>query len=63
MDIEELLTERAILVDSELLALLDEIKPPELGAAVAYAIASKGKRIRPALVTLASEAVGGTAYP
>ncbi len=61
MDIEELLTERATLVDSELPALLDEIKPPELGAAVAYAIASKGKRIRPALVTLASEAVGGTA--
>jgi geranylgeranyl diphosphate synthase type I len=61
MDIEELLMERAALVDSELLALLDDIKPPELGAAVAYAIASKGKRIRPALVTLASEAVGGTA--
>ena len=61
MDIEELLTERAELVNSELPALLDEIKPPELGAAVAYAIASKGKRIRPALVTLASEAVGGTA--
>jgi geranylgeranyl diphosphate synthase type I len=61
MDIEELLMERAALVDSELPALLDDIKPPELGAAVAYAIASKGKRIRPALVTLASEAVGGTA--
>ncbi len=61
MDIEELLTERAALVDSELPVLLENIKPPELGAAVAYAIASKGKRIRPALVTLASEAVGGTA--
>jgi geranylgeranyl diphosphate synthase type I len=61
MDIEEFLTERATLIDSELPALLDEIKPPELGAAVAYAIASKGKRIRPALVTLACEAVGGTA--
>ncbi|VVB89376.1 Short chain isoprenyl diphosphate synthase [uncultured archaeon] len=61
MDIEELLMERATLVYSELPALLDDIKPPELGAAVAYAIASKGKRIRPALVTLASEAVGGTA--
>lgn len=61
MDIEELLIERAALVDSELPVLLENIKPPELGAAVAYAIASKGKRIRPALVTLASEAVGGTA--
>ncbi len=61
MDIEELLNERAALVDSELPVLLEDIKPPELGAAVAYAIASKGKRIRPALVTLASEAVGGTA--
>jgi geranylgeranyl diphosphate synthase type I len=62
MDIEELLMERATLVDSELPVLLEDIKPPELGAAVAYAIASKGKRIRPALVTLASEAVGGTAW-
>jgi geranylgeranyl diphosphate synthase type I len=61
MEIEQLLAERANLVDSELPALLQDIKPPELGAAVAYAIASKGKRIRPALVTLACEAVGGTA--
>lgn len=62
MQIEQFLEERADLVDSELPALLSEIKPPELAAAVAYAIASKGKRIRSALVTLASEAVGGTAY-
>jgi len=61
MDIEQLLAERARLVDSELPNLLVDVKPPELAAAVAYAIASKGKRIRPALVTLASEAVGGTA--
>jgi len=61
MDIEQLLEERAGLVDMELPALLQHIKPPELGAAVAYAVASKGKRIRPALVTLACEAVGGTA--
>lgn len=61
MDIEQLLAERAALVDSELPNLLTDIKPPELAAAVAYAIASKGKRIRPALVTLACEAVGGTA--
>ena len=61
MDIEQLLAERAELVDSELPVLLVDIKPPELAAAVAYAISSKGKRIRPALVTLASEAVGGTA--
>ncbi|TRZ88861.1 MAG: polyprenyl synthetase family protein [Methanosarcinales archaeon] len=62
MQIEQFLEERADLVDSELPALLSEIKPPELAAAVAYAIASKGKRIRSALVTLASEAVGGTAH-
>ncbi|MDD1746120.1 MAG: polyprenyl synthetase family protein, partial [Candidatus Methanoperedens sp.] len=62
MDIEQLLAERAEMVDTELPALLGSIKPPELAAAVAYAIASKGKRIRSALVTLASEAVGGTAY-
>ncbi len=62
MDIEQILVERTDLVDAELPALLVGIKPPELAAAVAYAIASKGKRIRSALVTLASEAVGGTAY-
>ncbi len=61
MDIEQLLAQRARLVDSEMPTLLSDIKPPELAAAVTYAIASKGKRIRPALVTLASEAVGGTA--
>lgn len=61
MNIEELLAERACLVDGEMPNLLIEIKPPELAAAVSYAILSKGKRIRPALVTLASEAVGGTA--
>lgn len=61
MEIEQLLAERAEMVDAELPALLGNIKPPELAAAVAYAIASKGKRIRSALVTLASEAVGGTA--
>jgi geranylgeranyl diphosphate synthase type I len=61
MDIEQLLAERAELVDSELPNLLTDVKPPELAAAVTYAIASKGKRIRPALVTLACEAVGGTA--
>jgi len=61
MDIDQLLNERAKLVDAELPELLCDIKPPELAAAVAYAIGSKGKRIRPALVTLACEAVGGTA--
>ncbi len=61
MEIEQLLAQRARLVDSELPNLLVDIKPPELAAAVAYAIASKGKRIRPALVTLACEAVGGAA--
>ncbi len=61
MDIEQLLAERARLVDSELSDLLLDIRPPELAAAVAYAIDSKGKRIRPALVTLSCEAVGGTA--
>lgn len=61
MDIEQFLAQRASLVDSEMPNLLSDIKPPELAAAVTYAILSKGKRIRPALVTLASEAVGGTA--
>jgi geranylgeranyl diphosphate synthase type I len=61
MDIEQLLAQRASLVDGEMPNLLMDIKPPELAAAVSYAILSKGKRIRPALVTLASEAVGGTA--
>lgn len=61
MDIEQLLAGRAEMVDAELASLLIDIKPPELGAAVGYAIASKGKRIRPALVTLAAEAVGGKA--
>ncbi len=61
MDVEQLLQERADMVDSEFPALLGRIKPPELAAAVAYAIASKGKRIRSALVTLSSEAVGGRA--
>lgn len=59
MDIEQLLATRAEMVDVEMASLLLDVKPPELGAAVAYAIASKGKRIRPALVTLAAEAVGG----
>ncbi len=61
MEVEQLLAERAQLVDAELPELLGGIRPPELAAAVAYAIASKGKRIRSALVTLSSEAVGGTA--
>jgi len=61
MDIEQLLAERARLVDSEMPKLLDDIKPPELAAAVTSAINSRGKRIRSALVTLACEAVGGTA--
>ncbi len=61
MEIEQLLAQRALLVDSELPTLLVDVKPPELAAAVSYAIASKGKRIRPALVTLACEAVGGKA--
>jgi geranylgeranyl diphosphate synthase type I len=61
MDIEQLLAQRASLVDREMPSLLMDIKPPELAAAVSYAILSKGKRIRPALVTLACEAVGGTA--
>ncbi len=61
MEIEQLLAERADLVDAELPVLLADIKPPELAAAVGYAIASKGKRIRSALVTLSSEAVGGRA--
>lgn len=61
MEIEQLLAQRADLVDAELPGLLGDIKPPELAAAVAYAVASKGKRIRSALVTLSSEAVGGTA--
>ncbi len=61
MGIEELLAQRARLVDEELPNLLTDIKPPELAAAVSYSILSKGKRIRPALVTLASEVVGGTA--
>lgn len=60
MEIEQLLVERAKLVDVELNNLLLDIKPPELAAAVAYAMDSKGKRIRSALVTLACEAVGGT---
>jgi geranylgeranyl pyrophosphate synthase len=45
MDIEQLLAQRARLVDSEMPNLLSEIKPPELAAAVTYAILSKGKRI------------------
>lgn len=61
MSIEQLLVERAKMVDEELARLTLEIKPRELAQAVAYAISSKGKRIRPALVTLASEAVGGSA--
>ncbi len=61
MDIEQLLAERARLVDSELPDLLQNIRPPELAAAVAYAMGSRGKRIRPALVTLSCEAVGGSA--
>src|SRR3990172_2064185 len=61
MQIEQILTERVKLVDSEMPALLFDIKPPELAAAGAYAISSKGKRIRPALVTLSCEAVGGSA--
>lgn len=61
MEIEQLLAQRAKLVDAEMPTLLVDIKPPELAAAVAYAIASKGKRIRPALVTLTCEAVGGKA--
>jgi len=61
MEIEQLLAQRAKMVDKELPNLLVDIRPPELAAAVAYAVASKGKRIRPALVTLACEAVGGKA--
>lgn len=61
MDIDQLLAERTRLVDSEMPNLLLDIRPPELAAAVNYAISSKGKRIRPALVTLACEAVGGAA--
>ncbi len=61
MDIEQLLAERAKLVDAEMPNLLRDIKPPELASAVTYALSSRGKRIRPALVTLSCEAVGGSA--
>ncbi len=59
MDVEKLLRQRAEVVDAELSRLALEIKPRELGKAVAYALSTRGKRIRPAIVTLACESVGG----
>ncbi|MFQ6119974.1 MAG: polyprenyl synthetase family protein [Methanosarcinales archaeon] len=55
---EQLLKERSKLVDIELSRLVLDIKPLPLAQAVEYAISLRGKRIRPAVATLACEVVG-----
>ena len=48
-----------LLVDQELDSILGELQPSVLKTAAIYAATGKGKRLRPALVCLAADAVGG----
>ena len=43
--------------------LTDDDAPPELAEAMRYAVLGGGKRLRPGLVYLAAQAVGGEADP
>ena len=61
--LEEQLRERRGLVDSALERWLptEDERPPELHAAMRYAVLGEGKRLRPVLVLAAAEACGGEA--
>ena len=61
--LEEQLRERRRLVDSALERWLptEDERPPELHAAMRYAVLGEGKRLRPVLVLAAAEACGGEA--
>jgi geranylgeranyl diphosphate synthase type I len=58
--IENLLKEYSSVLDEELASIALKIKPKELSDAVAYALESRGKRIRPAVAMLSCLAVGGS---
>ena len=49
------------LLDAELTAPFRTGEAPRLGEAIRYSLEAGGKRVRPVLCLLASEAVGGTA--
>lgn len=59
-NIEQLLTAYSDVLDRELASIALKVKPKELGDAVAYALESRGKRIRPALTMLSCLTVGGS---
>ncbi len=61
--LDEQLRERRRLVDSALERWLptEDERPPELHAAMRYAVLGEGKRLRPVLVLAAAEACGGEA--
>jgi geranylgeranyl diphosphate synthase type I len=60
MNVLELLKEYSTEVDKEIEKTLDTVDPEELHAASKHLIKAGGKKIRPSLVLLSSEAVGGS---
>jgi len=58
-DIEQVLEYRAAIIDNRLGSLVYAIEPSALADAVRYALGQRGKRVRPAVLTLSCEAVGG----
>jgi geranylgeranyl pyrophosphate synthase len=63
---ERFLEERRPLVEAELVRLLDASLakvPPKLAEAMRYGVLGGGKRLRPALVLAAAEAVGQATFP
>lgn len=60
MDVTELLKEYSIDVDKEIKKAIDTVDPQNLHDASKHLINAGGKKIRPSLVLLSSEAVGGS---
>ena len=59
-EIEKLLESRGALIEREISMLSVRIEPPELAEVVRYALSQHGKKVRASLLTIASEAVGGS---
>jgi geranylgeranyl pyrophosphate synthase len=59
-EIEKLLESRGALIEREISLLSVRIDPPELAEVVRYALSQHGKKVRASLLTIASEAVGGS---
>ncbi len=60
MNVLELLKTYSINVDKEIEKALDTVDPEELHDASKHLIKAGGKKIRPSLVLISSEAVGGS---